>query len=188
MRSPKRSGIREVPRLVVLRDRPCHFAKQSDPRGGDEAGFALFLSMLLLLIMTVVGIALLFTASTEQGLAGNETKVSKVFYAACSGVDYAAAKLSSDKNYVGGEMPVGVSSHYPGLSRDIQVKVSRPINVGYTIRPGDQIESHGSAYGTSQIVENFYNLTSTAHGSAIQAARMVTADIGIYPQQLGITK
>jgi hypothetical protein len=144
--------------------------------------------MLLLLVLTVLGIALLFSASTEQSLSGNETKVSKVFYAACSGVDYAAAKLSSDKNYVGGEMPVGVSSHYPGLSRDIQVKVSRPIKVGYTIRPGDQIESHGSTYGTSQIVENFYNLTSTAQGSAIQAAKMVTADVGIYPQQLGITQ
>ena len=151
-----------------------------------EEGFALFLSMLLLLVLTVLGIALLFTASTEQSLSGNETKVSKVFYAACSGVDYATAKLSSDKNYIGGQMPVGVSSHYPGLSADIQVTVTRPINVGYTIHPGDQIQSHGSAYGTTQIVENFYYLNSTAQGSAIQAAKMVTADIGIYPQQLKI--
>jgi Tfp pilus assembly protein PilX len=142
--------------------------------------------MLLLLVLTVLGIALLFTASTEQSLSGNETKVSKVFYAACSGVDYATAKLSSDKNYVGGQMPVGVSSHYPGLTADIQVTVSRPINVGYTIHHGDQIQSHGSAYGTTQIVENFYYLNSTAQGSAIQAAKMVTADIGIYPQQLKI--
>jgi hypothetical protein len=155
-------------------------------RSRREEGFALFLSMLLLLVLTVLGIALLFTASTEQSLSGNETKVSKVFYAACSGVDYATAKLSSDKNYVGGQMPVGVSSHYPGLSADIQVTVTRPINVGYTIHPGDQIQSHGSAYGTTQIVENFYYLNSTAQGSAIQAAKMVTADIGIYPQQLKI--
>jgi PilX N-terminal len=152
-----------------------------------EEGFALFLSMLLLLIMTVLGIALLFTASTEQSLSGNETKVSKVFYAACSGVDYGAAKLASDKNFVGGQMPVGVSSHYPGLSGDIQVTVSRPINVGYTIRPGDQIQAHGATYGTAQIVENFYNLTSTGQGSAIQAAKMITADVGIYPQQLRIS-
>lgn len=151
-----------------------------------ERGFALFLSMLLLLILTVLGIALLFTATTEQSLSGNETKVSKVFYAACSGVDYATAKLASDKNFVGGPMPVGVSSHYPGLSGDIDVTVSRPINVGYTIHPGDQIESHGTSYGTTQIVENFYFLTSTAQGSAIQAAKMITADIGVYPQQLRI--
>ncbi|HVE65029.1 MAG TPA: PilX N-terminal domain-containing pilus assembly protein [Thermoanaerobaculia bacterium] len=156
------------------------------PYERGEKGFALFLSMLLLLILTVLGIALLFTATTEQSLSGNETKVSKVFYAACSGVDYATAKLSSDKNFVGGPMPVGVSSHYPGLSGDIEVAVSRPINVGYTIHPGDQIESHGASYGTTQIVENFYFLTSTAQGSAIQAAKMITADIGVYPQQLRI--
>lgn len=156
------------------------------PSSRREGGFALFLSMLLLLILTVLGIALLFTATTEQSLSGNETKVSKVFYAACSGVDYATAKLSSDKNFIGGQMPVGVSSHYPGLSGDIDVTVSRPINVGYTIHPGDQIQSHGTAYGTTQIVENFYFLTSTAQGSAIQAAKMITADIGVYPQQLRI--
>jgi len=151
-----------------------------------EGGFALFLSMLLLLVLTVLGIALLFTATTEQSLSGNETKVSKVFYAACSGVDYATARLSSDKNFVGGQMPVGVSSHYPGLSGDIDVVVSRPINVGYTIHPGDQVQSQGTTYGTTQIVENFYYLTSTAQGSAIQAAKMITADVGIYPQQLRI--
>ena len=152
-----------------------------------EQGFALFLAILLLLILTVIGIALLFTASTERSLSGNETKVSKVFYAACSGVDFATSKLASDKNYVGGQMPVGVSSHYPGgAAPDIQVAVSRPIIVGYTIHPGDQIESEGNAYGTSQIVENFFNLSSTAQGGAIQAAKMVTADVGIYPQQLRI--
>ena len=156
------------------------------PLGRGERGFALFLSMLLLLILTVLGIALLFTATTEQSLSGNETKVSKVFYAACSGVDYATARLSSESTFVGGQMPVGVSSHYPGLTRDIDVVVSRPINVGYTIHPGDQVQSQGTTYGTTQIVENFYFLTSTAQGSAIQAAKMVTADVGIYPQQLRI--
>lgn len=157
-----------------------------DRSGRREGGFALFLSMLLLLVLTVLGIALLFTATTEQSLSGNETKVSKVFYAACSGVDYATARLSSDKNFVGGPMPVGVSSHYPGLSGDIGVTVSRPVNVGYTIHPGDQIQSQGTTYGTTQIVENFYFLTSTAQGNAIQAAKMISADVGIYPQQLRI--
>lgn len=151
-----------------------------------EEGFALFLSMLILLMLTILGIALLFTATTEQSLSGNETKVSKVFYAACSGVDYASAKLSANDNFVGGQMPVGVSSHYPGFSNDIQVAVSKPINVGFTIHPGDQLQAHGNTYGTAQIVENFYLLTSTAQGSVIQAAKMVTADVGIYPQQLRI--
>ena len=63
-------------------------------RRRGESGFALFLAILLLLILTVIGIALLFTASTERSLSGNETKVSKVFYAACSGVDFATSRLA----------------------------------------------------------------------------------------------
>lgn len=149
-----------------------------------EQGFALFLAILLLLILTVIGIALLFTASTERSLSGNETKVSKVFYAACSGVDFATARLASDRDYVGGQMPVGVASHYPGgAAPDIQVTVSRPINVGFSVHFGDQYDPRGSTYGGNQFVENYYNLTSTAQGSAIQAAKMITADVGIYPQQ-----
>lgn len=152
--------------------------------GRGEEGFALFLAILLLLILTVIGIALLFTASTERSLSGNETKVSKVFYAACSGVDYATARLASDRDYVGGQMPVGVSSHYPGgAAPDIQVTVTRPINVGFSVHFGDQYDPRGSTYGGNQFVENYYNLTSTAQGSAIQAAKMITADVGIYPQQ-----
>ena len=64
--------------------------------------------------------------------------------------------------------------------------ISRPIIVGYTIHPGDQLQSEGNAYGTAQIVENYFNLSSTGQGSAIQATKMVTADVGIYPQQLRI--
>jgi hypothetical protein len=151
--------------------------------GRGEEGFVLFLSILLLLVLTVLGIALLFTASTENSLSGNETKVSKVFYAACSGVDFAAARLTTDWSYAGGQMPVGVSSHYPGLSGDIQVTISRPIYLGYAIGNGDQYEPKGSSYDPTQIVENFYNLTSTGQGGAIQAAKMITADVGIYPQR-----
>ena len=63
-------------------------------------------------------------------------------------------------------MPVGISSHYgSGNPNDIQVVVSRPVVVGHGIRPGDQIESHGSAYGTTQVVENFYNVTSGAQSA-----------------------
>jgi hypothetical protein len=82
-------------------------------------------------------------------------------------------------------MPVGVSSHYgSGAPNDISVVVSRPVVSGHGIRPGDQIESHGNAYGTTQIVENFYNVTSGAQSAAIQATKFISAEIGVYPQPL----
>jgi uncharacterized protein (DUF433 family) len=147
----------------------------------------MFLAMLLLLIMTVLGISLMFTASTEQILSGNETKVSKIFYAASSGIDFATARLATDHRYAGGVMPVGISSHYPGLAgTDIQIVVGTPVVVGHGIHPGDQIESHGNAYGTTQIVENFYHVTSAARSAQIQAAKAIAAEVGVYPQPLKI--
>src|SRR5512141_1755645 len=87
-----------------------------------ERGAALFLAILVLFILTVMGIALMFTTSIEQTLAGTETKISKIFYAADSGIEYAGAMLSTQVNYVGGPMPVGVSSHYASLTTpDMQV-------------------------------------------------------------------
>ena len=60
-----------------------------------ERGAALFLAILTLFILTIMGIALMFTTSIENTLAGTETKVSKIFYAADSGVEYAGAMLSA---------------------------------------------------------------------------------------------
>jgi uncharacterized protein (DUF433 family) len=154
-------------------------------RARGEEGFALFLAMLFLLVLTILGVSLMFTASTEQLLSSNETKVSKIFYAASSGIDFAIARLSADSRYAGGVMPVGISTHYSASAvPDIQVTVGRPIVVGHGIRPGDQIESHGTAYGTTQIVENFYDVTSTAQASSIQAAKVIAAEVGVYPQPL----
>ena len=154
-------------------------------RGRREEGFALFLAMLFLLVLTILGVSLMFSASTEQILASNETKVSKIFYAASSGIDFAVARLATDYRYAGGVMPVGISTHYSTAAPpDIQVTVGRPILVGHGIRPGDQVESHGTAYGTTQIVENFYNLTSTAQATSIQAKKAVAAEVGVYPQPL----
>jgi hypothetical protein len=139
----------------------------------------------VLLIVTVAGIATMLATSTDLTLSGNETKISKVFYAADSGIGYAAAKLRSDINWAGGAMPVGVSSNYPGSAAgDIQVVISRPIFIGQQIRHGDPILAQGSNYGTPQIVETFYTLASSASATSIQASKSIRADIGVYPQVL----
>jgi hypothetical protein len=156
-------------------------------RGSREKGMALFLAILLLLVITVMGVALMFTASIEQTLAGTETKISKIFYASDSGIEYASAMLNSTVSYNGGIMPVGVSTHYPGGGApDMQVSIAPPVLLGYTILPGDQIQSQGKGYGTSQIVENVYALTSTADSTTIQASKTIDADVGIYPKTLTI--
>ena len=163
--------------------------RRSRSRRGDsrERGFVLFLAMLMLLVLSIAGIALMFASASEQSLSSHQTMISKTFYAADSGVQYATAKLATDSKYVGGKLPVGLSTHYPGgASADIEVTVTRPVNVGYTIHPGDQIQSSGASYGSNQIVENYYNFSSTAQAPAIQAKKTVTTAVGIYPQLLAI--
>ena len=154
-------------------------------RDSREKGMALFLAILLLLVITVMGVALMFTASIEQTLAGTETKISKIFYAADSGIEYGSAMLNSTVNYTGGVMPVGVSTHYPGGGApDMQVTIAHPVLLGYSILPGDEIQSEGS--NLPQLIENVYALTSTADSTTIQASKTIDADVGIYPKTLTI--
>ena len=152
-----------------------------------QRGAALFLAILVLFILTVMGIALMFTTSIEQTLAGTETKVSKVFYAADSGIEFGAGRLRSDVNFVGGNMPVGVSSHYPSMSTpDIQVAITKPIVVGNRIHPGDQFVPMGVGYGTPQVAEVLFSFSSTASTKSIQVSKNLSADVGIYPQIMSI--
>ena len=156
-------------------------------RGRGEEGFILFLAVFVLLIVTVAGLSAMLSTSVDLTLSGNDTKVSKVFYGADSGIGFAAAKLRTDVNYPGGPMPIGVSSNYGGSSTaDIQVTLTRPVVVGQLVHPGDALQAQGSTYGTPQVVENLYTVSSTANSSAIQASKVITADIGVYPQLLSI--
>jgi type IV pilus assembly PilX-like protein len=157
-------------------------------RRGREKGIALFVAILLLLVVTVMGIALMLTASFENTLIGTENRISKIFYAADSGIEYGAAMLNSTLDYTGSNpMPGGVSSYYPGSpTADMVVTIAPPVFLGYSLPPGEQIQSEGKGYGSSQVVENFYALTSSARSTKIEASKTIDAEIGVYPKLLGI--
>ncbi len=159
----------------------------SSRRGRREKGIALFLAILLLLILTVMGVALMFTASIEQTLSATETKISKIFYAADSGIEYASGMLVSTVDYAGGPMPVGVSSHYPSTSTpDMAVTINPPILLGYSMQHGEEFKSLGKGYDPNQIVEYLYAVTSTANSTTIQASKTIDADVGAFPKLLAI--
>ncbi|MEO6325451.1 MAG: PilX N-terminal domain-containing pilus assembly protein [Thermoanaerobaculia bacterium] len=152
-----------------------------------QRGFALFLALLVLLVLTISGIALMFNTSVEQSMASTETKISKTFYGADSGIEYAGAQLQSNINFLGGNMPTGLSANYPTASGtptpgEIGVVISAPVYLGSAIHPGDAIASAGE----QQICEKIYALTSTATSTAIQSTRTITAQIGVYPQVRGL--
>lgn len=148
-----------------------------------ERGMALFVALLLLLVVTVMGIALMLTASFEQTLIGTENRISRIFYAADSGIEYGAGMLTSTIDYTGGVMPVGVSSFYPGSpSADMEVTIARPVLLGYSTMPGEEKESLGKHYGEGEFVQNLYSLTSSARSTKIEASKTIDAEIGIYPK------
>jgi hypothetical protein len=158
-----------------------------NPESRGEEGFVLFLAILVLLIVTVAGLATMLATSTDLTLSSNETKVSKIFYAADSGIEYSAAQLRTDVNYIGGQMPVGISSNYASSGAgDIQVTITRPLIIGQQVHPGDALLAQGTIYGTPQIVESLYTISSSASATSIQASKTIRADIGVYPQVLSI--
>jgi hypothetical protein len=66
------------------------------------------------------------------------------------------------------------------------VTIAPPVLLGYSILPGDQLQSAGKGYGTAQIVENVYALTSSARSTKIEASKTIDADIGVYPKLLTV--
>jgi hypothetical protein len=156
-------------------------------RRSAARGSTLIIAILVLLVMTVAGVALMFNTSVENSLAGNETRMSKAFYAADSGIQYAASQMATSGSYVGGDIPGGMSSNTPGSpAQDITVSVAPPVPLGYFIRDGDQFQSQGSAYGTVQTIEAIYRVESTANSDEIRASKVITAQISVYPKQLRV--
>jgi hypothetical protein len=151
-------------------------------------GAALLIAILVLLVMTIAGVALMFNSSTENALSGNETRMSKAFYAADSGIQYAAAKMATDINFFAGgvrTLPGGMSSNTPGSStHDIDVSITPPLTLGYLKRPGDPIPSEGSK--DPDIFEVIYRVESTASSREIQASKVITAQVSIYPQERSV--
>ena len=84
-------------------------------------------------------------------------------------------------------MPGGVSTNYAGSgSGDIQVTITRPLLIGQQVHPGDALLAQGTTYGTPQIVESLFAISSTAAATSIQASKTIRADIAVYPQILSI--
>jgi Tfp pilus assembly protein PilX len=69
------------------------------PRRSGENGSAYILVLLVLVILTMVGIALTFVTQTEVQLGANERSINRTFYAAHSGVHVAVARVLVDRNY-----------------------------------------------------------------------------------------
>lgn len=67
---------------------PTRFRHRGRCGRARERGVALVLAILTLFILSVMGLALLFSTTTELRIAGAEASINRVLYAADSGVQY----------------------------------------------------------------------------------------------------
>lgn len=63
------------------------------PPATDEQGMALVISMLLLVVLTVIGVAAVSTSNFEIMVAGSERRTQEAFYAAEAGLDHAKIEM-----------------------------------------------------------------------------------------------
>src|SRR5262249_19677279 len=75
-------------------------------RRRKESGIALLLSIFVLLLVCVVGIAMMAASGTETSLSGNYRSSTAVYYAALSGLEEGRGRLlPRNPNYLGPYLP-----------------------------------------------------------------------------------
>lgn len=169
-----------------------HSARSLSTRRPGERGIALILAIIVIFILTVLGLALLFTTTTEYQIASAETTVNRAFYAADSGVQYALAqgRLGAQA----GPCTVGTTTGYwcfnvldqatttdtSSNPRVLNVQVTPFRLVGFQLCQGCELN-----LGSTQLFNVSYHFTSTAQdvnpGMSSQKTVAVDATIGPIP-------
>ncbi len=72
---------------------PSHQVDRRAHERGHERGSAFIITLMVMIVLTVLGLSLVFITAGEQQVGANERLISRVFYAADSGIAIAAARL-----------------------------------------------------------------------------------------------
>lgn len=108
--------------------------KKKTRKKNEESGIALLLSIFVLLLVCVVGIAMLAASGSETSLTGNYRSSTAVYYAAISGLEEGRGRLlPRNPNYLGPYLPPPGSTLAPG--RVIYIKNPLPGDPLTTIDP-----------------------------------------------------
>src|ERR1700730_8730287 len=135
-------------------------------RRANERGAALVLTILVLAILTVIGIALMLITSTESRIAANEWSVNRGFYAADAGVRWSTVQMNNPQQFLtrhefapaGGAAPLLFGPVFFGMEgnrfqqgigflsgqQDISVLISNPGRLGRRPYRGGVINEDGS--------------------------------------------
>ena len=89
-----------------------------------ELGSAYILALLVLVVLTMIGLALASMTSTEVQLGSSERVLQRVFYAADWGLDASSARALAMADYTAKEYTVPESDNAPGFNLRSEVDVS----------------------------------------------------------------
>ena len=163
-------------------------------RTRSERGVALVIAILTLFILTVFGIALLFTTSTELQVSSAETTVNKSFYAADSGVQYGIYQgklgatagpctVSSVPNYWCFTVP---ERNTGATQRTLTVDVTPFRLVDYQVVAGNQLN-----VGTTPIYNLGFHFDSLAQSflpssTTVASQKTISVDFVVGPMPFSI--
>ena len=139
-----------------------------------QKGFALPVSLMLLVVMTLMGAALVSMTSSDMSSNNDRDNSSQAFYAAESGISMAKDWLTKQNSYLPGSNPDGQlrfckTSLFPTL-RPGQAKALKNSS-GQTVKFG----SIGGGGRYDNLVSNFGNIDCPATGISIGLDRLVFA-------------
>ncbi|MDY6879684.1 MAG: pilus assembly PilX N-terminal domain-containing protein [Thermodesulfobacteriota bacterium] len=115
-------------------------------RLNNERGSTLIMALVLMVVLTIIGIAVTKTSRTEVQLAGNEKYYKEAFYNADSGISFIVATAPS----ISGLTP-GPNTEIPSGARDLDGDGAVDVRVYYTAHLGtdpDRIEVRSDSQGT----------------------------------------
>ena len=122
----------------------------------SKKGFALPVSLMLLVVMTLMGVALVSMTSSDMSSNNDRDNSSQAFYAAESGISMAKDWLTKQNSYL------------PGSNPDGQLRFCKT-SLFPTLRPG-QARALKNASGQNHIGK--YNLNQLISSSGKEATRL----------------
>lgn len=150
------------------------------------------MAIVIMFILTAMGLALVFTTTTEFQIAGAETVATKTFYSADSGIQYAFAQ-AKHATYTGPGCTVGGTLYSNSFCFDVAERSQNSTTNSITVRVTPmRVVDYQIAPGTGLDIGSLplYNVTrhtdSFATDTNLKSARQVGVDMVIGPVPLSI--
>ncbi|MGA9031455.1 MAG: PilX N-terminal domain-containing pilus assembly protein [Sulfuricaulis sp.] len=142
-----------------MKRRPCHLPKPSSAACHRQRGTALIMSLVILMILTILGITAMSTASLEEKMSGNTQEGTRAFEVAESGLNQALSTPGSlDLNSTPSTPPLV----FPYTTMNASASVS-------TLFVQNSPPRRGSGYGNTVEAANFDQASTGTTGVGAKA-------------------